>query len=151
MVSLRNLDHEGIDEVHWREFEDYCGQVLAENGYRAQRNVWFSTPERRYQIDVVGIGLGRAICVDCKAWKVGGGTSRARTAAREQKERTVQFKRHGYPRDGKRRKETRFYPLIVTLKSEEVVLDEGVAVVPFQGLNRFIFDFYAYEPELFCV
>lgn len=149
LESLGNLDTETIRETDWRDFEGACAGLLSENGYRAQRNVWFSTPDRRYQIDVVGLGLRRVICIDCKAWTTGGGSSRSRSAVRDQKERTVQFKRWGSHRGIADAEKAPFYPLIVTLRNEDLVLHRGVAVVPFEMLNRFLLDFHRHEAGLF--
>ena len=44
-----------------------------------------------------------------------------------------------------------FYPLIVTLRSEDVTLHGGVAVVPFEMFNTFLVEFDSYEDRLFKI
>ena len=146
LLSLSTLRDGPLHELRWQDFERHCAEVMERNGYRAAGGIWFHDGERRYQIDVVGIHPRRVICADCKAWNSGGGTHRSRKAAEEQKERTIKLKSNvrfvglaGLD----------FFPLIVTLKTEGVVLHEGVAVVPFELFNAFLVDFPCYEGELF--
>ncbi|MFQ6079761.1 MAG: NERD domain-containing protein [Thermodesulfobacteriota bacterium] len=145
---LGQLNEAAIHEVGWRDFESHCATVLEENGYRVLGNVWFRDETRRYQMDIVAVLLRRVICIDCKAWTKGGGSSRARMAAQTQRERTMKLKSvaiKGLPHP----EEMSFFPMVVTLKSEDVVLHEGVAIVPFEMLNTFVVNFDSYEAELF--
>jgi hypothetical protein len=148
---LDRLDDAGINKVGWQDFESHCAHVLERNGYRVPGSVWFRGPDRRYQIDVVGMLLGRVLCIDCKAWKKGGGSSRLMKAAESQKERAIQLERCVSPgvlgdHDG-----MAFYPLIVTLRSQDLQVHEGVAAVPFSALNTFLVDFDLYQEDLFRV
>ena len=148
---LGSLDEAGVKGVGWKDFESHCARVLEENGYRVLGSIWFKGQCRRYQIDVVGALIRRVICVDCKAWTKGGGSSRSRRAAESQKERTIQLKCCMSVRGLGGCGRMRFYPLVVTLRSEDITMHEGVPVVPFEKLNSFIVGFDSYEDELFKV
>ncbi len=148
---LGRLDDIGVKGVRWRDFESQCARILEENGYRVLGSIWFKGQGRRYQIDLVGALMGRLICVDCKAWTRGGGSSRSRRAAESQKERTIQLKGCMSVRGLEGHGGMRFYPLVVTLRAEDITIHEGVPVVPFEKLNSFIVGFDCYEDELFRV
>lgn len=148
---LGRLDDAGVKGVAWRDFESHCARILEENGYRVLGSIWFRGQGRRYQIDVVGALIGRVICIDCKAWKRGGGSSRSKRAAEGQKERTIQLKGCMSVRGLRGCEAMHFYPLVVTLKSEDVTIHEGVPVVPFEKLNSFIVGLDCYEDEIFRV
>lgn len=148
---LNRLDTASIKAVDWRDFESRCAEVLAENGYKVLGSIWFRGPDRRYQIDVVGVLLNRVICIDCKAWTTGGGSSRSKRAVESQKERTLRLKRCVSVRGLAGPEDMDFYPLIVTLRSEDVTLHDGVAVVPFEMFNTFLVEFDSYEDRLFKI
>ncbi len=151
LEALGALDDAQVKRIGWRNFESLCARLLEENGYKVLGSIWFRDQNRRYQIDVVGALLRRVICIDCKAWTKGGGLYRSIKAARDQKERTIQLRRCMSATKLQPRDEMHLYPMVVTLKSEDVTVHEGVPVVPFDKLNSFIVGFDWYEDELFRV
>ena len=135
-------------ELDWRDFESHCARILEENDYTIRAGVWFRDEERKYQIDVVGVILSRVLCVDCKAWARGGGSSRSRNAAELQRERTAKLKEIVGQKGILMDPSMRFYPMVITLKNEGISLHEGTPIVPFEALNSFLVDLDLIEAEL---
>ncbi len=148
---LNHLDCGALVQVGWRDFEARCAEVLAENGYTVLGSLWFRGANRRYQIDVVAVLLRQILCIDCKAWRKGGGSYRSRRAAESQKERTIQLKGRISPKGLPIDDGAVLYPIVVTLRSEDLAIHGGVPIVPFQGLNTFVVDFDSYRESFFCV
>jgi len=137
----------GGKPVDWRNFESYCVTVLAENGYRAQRNVWLKGSDRR-QIDIVAARLGRVLCIDCKAWNRAGGASRTARAVAKQRERTRLLKGQCVERIHAFDPSLPFYPMIVTLKDEGLRIFYGTPIVSFIDFNSFLVHMEEYDDLL---
>jgi len=146
--SLEMLDGKRIRELDWRDFESHCGTVLRENGYSVTGGVCFSNGERKFQIDVVAAAQKHALCIDCKAWKRGGGWGRSIRAAADQLERTTELRSCLECKGLSYLEGLDLYPALVTLHHEGISIHEGVPIVPFEQLNAFLVDFDYYEDEL---
>jgi len=146
--SLEMMDGARITDLDWRDFESHCGDVLRENGYSVIGSIIFANDERKYQVDIVATSLRHALCIDCKAWKRGGGTGRSIKAAEEQLERTVQLRACLEARELTSLRDLILYPAIVTLMNEGTFVHEGIPIVPFELFNSFLVGFDSYENEL---
>jgi hypothetical protein len=146
--SLEMMDGARTIDLDWRDFESHCGKVLRENGYDVIGGIVFANGERKYQMDIVATSLRHALCIDCKAWKRGGGTGRSMRAAEEQLERTVQLRACLERRGPLSLKGLILYPAIVTLMNEGISVHEGIPIVPFELFNYFLVGFDSYENEL---
>jgi hypothetical protein len=146
--SLEMMEGTRITDLDWRDFESHCGDVLGENGYDVIGGIVFANGERKYQVDIVATSLRHALCIDCKAWKRGGGTGRSMKAAEEQLERTVQLRACIEARGLSSLNNLILYPAVVTLMNEGISVHEGIPIVPFELFNSFLVDFDSYENDL---
>jgi hypothetical protein len=149
--SLEMMDGASIIDLDWRDFESHCGKILGENGYSVIGGIVFTNGERKYQVDILATSLRHALCIDCKAWKRGGGIGRSMKAAEEQLERTVQLRASLETRGLSSLGDSTLYPAIVTLMNEGISVHEGIPIVPFELFNSFLVSFDSYENELIGV
>jgi hypothetical protein len=145
---LEVLDGSRISDLDWRDFESHCGTVLRENGYEVTEGICFSNVKRKFQIDIVAAGLKHALCIDCKAWKRGGGRGRSIRASEDQLERTMELRSCLESKGLMHLEALKLYPALVTLQQEDISIHEGVPIVPFEQLNAFLVNFAYYEDEL---
>lgn len=74
---------EKLDGLSWQEFEEYVRDVMSHHDFEVQFRKVFRTPERGYQIDVVGYRKGLYLCIDAK--KYGRGRYRSSSLKNEAK------------------------------------------------------------------
>ena len=159
MVDLEELrgliEEKGIEEaaerLDWSDFEDTVSEIFASNGFRTMKNFRFKTASR-FEMDVVAVKNGMAVCADCKHWGKGRSkTAGIKAAALRQTGRVDEFKKFlkgniiALSRLGLL-PGCKAYPLVVTLFEEELVNVEGCLVVPVWKLNSFLLEIEKYLP-----
>jgi hypothetical protein len=117
-------------EVIWQNFERLAGFIFEKNDFMVNVNTVKTCNKKRRQYDVIARKNSRTFLVECKKWA----GSRYRLSAL--KKAIVQHKER-----------TTFYesitdeaaiPVIVTLIEEQILVHEGVPLVPVTKLNAFI-------------
>ena len=63
-----------LDDVDWKEFEQFCAMVLEEHDWKVQKTFRFKL-KKRYEIDVLARKFNRVLAIDCKHWGVRPGKS----------------------------------------------------------------------------
>jgi hypothetical protein len=127
--SMEELESIG-PRMKWQYFERLVAFVFESNGYDIYVNVVKRFGGAKRQYDVIAEGPRHIIAADCKRWT--GRRYKAsmlRNAADRQIERCLCLK-SGSAKG--------IIPLIVTLMSEDIVIHQGVPIVPIEKLNAFI-------------
>ncbi|HUH79140.1 MAG TPA: restriction endonuclease [Methanoregula sp.] len=118
------------EESVWQNFERLTGFIFEKNDFRVTVNTVKTLDKRRRQYDVIARKGDRTFLAECKRWS---GSryrlSALKKAVLQHKERTAFYEEiaGGEP-----------VPLIVTLIEEEILVFEGVPLVPVTKLNAFI-------------
>jgi hypothetical protein len=68
--------------LSWKDFETFCMRGLQIHGMEAIRGLRFKN-DRRYEIDVLGIGEGLILLIDCKMWSTKGRSGKIESVARD--------------------------------------------------------------------
>lgn len=124
-----------LDEIaialDWRDFEGLTAEILKEKNFSIIKNLVLTKP--RMEIDVVGIGMGVAMLIDCKHWKRYS-VSTLSEAIRKQIERTKHYitKTPGAVA----------VPVIVTLYQDKIDFIDRVPIVPIFQFSSFVDEFY---------
>jgi hypothetical protein len=127
-------------EVVWQHFERLAGFIFEKNDFTVKINTVKTCNKKRRQYDVIARKNSRTFLVECKKWA----GSRYRLSAL--KRAIVQHKER-----------TTFYeditdedaiPVIVTLIEEQILVHEGVPLVPIIRLNAFISELDAHTGEI---
>jgi hypothetical protein len=127
-------------EVIWQNFERLAGFIFEKNDFTVKVNTVKTCNKKRRQYDVIARKNNRTFLVECKKWA----GSRYRLSAL--KRAIVQHKER-----------TTFYesimdedavPVIVTLIEEQILVHEGVPIVPVTRLNAFISELDAHAGEI---
>ena len=142
------MDGASLTGVDWRDFESHCGTVLRENGYGVIGGLCFRNDERKFQIDIVATSIRHALCIDCKAWRSGGGGGRSIKAAEAQLERTTELRSFLSEEGPDSLGELALFPVVVTMMREGISIHEGIPIIPFELFNSFLVNFDSYEDEL---
>ena len=118
------------EESLWQNFERLAAFIFEKNDFRVNVNTVKTLNKKRRQYDVIAKKSNQTFLIECKKWS----GNRYRLSAL--KKTIIQHKER-----------TTFYesisnedaiPLIVTLIEEEILVFEGVPLVPVQKLNSFI-------------
>ncbi|RPI39521.1 MAG: hypothetical protein EHM53_05400 [Methanoregulaceae archaeon] len=122
---------EGVAEGSvWQHFERLTAFIFEQNGFRVSVGTVKTLNRKRRQYDVIARKNGRTFLVECKRWS----GSRYRLAALKravvQHGERVQFYEEITAEDA--------VPVVVTLIEEEILVFEGVPLVPVHRLNAFI-------------
>ncbi|MFW9944599.1 MAG: restriction endonuclease [Candidatus Sifarchaeia archaeon] len=141
-----------VNLLSWKDFEGLVAGILEENDYRCVesfRRIGTSKMQGM-EIDVIGVRGERIVAVDAKMWGVRTGKSSAlKSAAERQRERTERLcgevDRFAEKVGGLPRGIYTLTPILVTWLVEEVILNEGVPIVPVFKLNSFILEISNYE------
>jgi hypothetical protein len=113
----------------WKDFEEFCAQLLRSAGYAVKENVYLSRP--RAQIDLVASGPIFVLSIDCKHWKRAPSLSSLERFAQAQLRRSRLLRRS--------LDDTRpIISAILNLSEPEGTFVNGVAVVPLRALRNFI-------------
>jgi hypothetical protein len=118
------------EESVWQNFERLAGFIFEKNEFAVNVNTVKTQNRKRRQYDVIARKRDRTILVECKKWA---GSryrlSALKRAVLQHKERTAFY-------------ETIMHedavPVIVTLIEEEILVYEGVPIVPVLRLDSFI-------------
>jgi Holliday junction resolvase-like predicted endonuclease len=138
---LKNLD--------WKDFEEFVVNVFSDNNFVVKRNFRFKT-KRRYEIDIVASRGNSVVCVDCKEWSKGRyKKSGLKHAVKNQENRVKEFKK--FLKKNliaqnvlKIEPDSAFYPLIVTLFEEDLIIENNTFIVPVWKLNGFLLELEKY-------
>ena len=127
--SMEELESIG-PRMKWQYFERLVAFVFDSNGFDVSVGVVKKFGGAKRQYDVIAEGPRHIIAADCKRWT--GRRYKAsllRSAADRQVERCTCLKSEA---------EKNIIPLIVTLMNEDIVIHQGVPIVPIEKLNTFI-------------
>ena len=138
--------------LRWQEFEDIAAVALERNNYVAAKNVRFKHAGRRMEIDVVGCRKPLVICIDCKHWRHGTGSSALRRIAEAQVERTRALA-ESLPNvsleiECAKWDKAKFVPAILTLIPVSFKFYDKVPIVPVLQLQDFLSQLPAYTEPL---
>ncbi|WP_230739202.1 restriction endonuclease [Methanooceanicella nereidis] len=125
-----------MDELSWQEFEEYIRDVLSHHDFVVKFRKVFKTPERGYQIDVVGLRNDLCLCIDCK--KYGRGRHRSSSLKTEAKKHYDRCVAHEEAFD------VRSIPIIVTWLDDNLMIENGCVFVPSHMLNDFLLNLDSY-------
>ena len=141
-----------IKELTWQEFEILSTIIGGEFGYEAFTGLNFTTPARKYQIDVILKKNPYILLIDCKHFGGTGKKSALKKAVEEQIERAKALAKKVTDLQEKLKiaswKKIIFMPLIITWLDDEIYFYEKVPVVPFTKLRSFFDDFYIYFKDI---
>ena len=137
--------------LDWREFEEFAGESLEQNGFRTAKHVVFKSKIGRREIDLVAWNDSLLLVIDCKHWLRGLSHSRARQVAQAQVERAKALaERYDLlTRRGVTNPENRFLlPTILCLSEplEEIV--DGVPIVAVSKLISFLYGVSPFDENL---
>lgn len=123
------LAHGYVEEVAetltWRGFERLTAHILRSFGYDVKLNVRMG----RREVDVVGVGRGHALCIDCKQWDRPLPPSMARKILKEL----------GVKCGGLEGLPSRRIAITVSLRMRRPLIERGLgAALPFTGLPEFL-------------
>ncbi|UCH05250.1 MAG: restriction endonuclease [Candidatus Thorarchaeota archaeon] len=146
-----------VNLLSWKDFEGLVAGILEENDYRCVESFRRrgTSKMQGMEIDVIGVRGERIIAVDAKLWGVRTGKSSAlRSAAERQRERTArlcgEMERLAEKIGSLPHGTYTLTPILVTWLVEEVILNQGVPVVPVFKLNSFILEISNYEDMIVC-
>jgi len=156
-ISLGAEPESVVNLLTWKDFEGLVAGILGENDYRCvesfRRRGTLET--QGMEIDVIGVRGERIVTIDAKMWGVRAGKSSAlKSAAEKQRERTArlcgEIERLAEKIGGLPSGKYTLTPILVTWLVEEVILNEGVPIVPVFKLNSFILEIPNYEDMIVC-
>jgi Holliday junction resolvase-like predicted endonuclease len=139
-----------LEEVDWKEFEEFVIRILEEHEFNTFHNFRFKT-ERRYEIDILAVRDDLLLVIDCKKWKRGRYKKTGlKYAVQTQVKRINELKKFLKNNTTLQNKlkldsnDTEFVPLIVTWFEEELLEHDGVLIVPVWKLNQFLLSLSEY-------
>lgn len=126
MEDLESLGH----SMKWQHFEKLTGWVFENNDFEVYVNVIRKNPVMKRQYDVIAENGRHVFAADCKRWAGGRYKASAiKSSVEKHIERCVFLKNFT---------EKPVIPVIVTLMKEDVIIHDGVPVVPIGVLNTFL-------------
>jgi hypothetical protein len=118
------------EETIWQNFERLAGFIFEKNDFRVSINTVKTYNKTKRQYDVISKKSNQTFLVECKKWAGNRyRLSALKKAIDQHKERTL-FYEHITHEDA--------IPLVVTLIEEEILVYEGLPIVPILKLNSFI-------------
>ena len=153
-ISLRNIRErikngnfklELIKNINWKDFEEFCSDILKRNGYKCMNNLRFRLKnKKRHEIDIIAISAIKKILfsIDVKHWK-NGGRARIINAIKNQALRTSNLflkceKIFNHKINLEKYKNFRKIPLLITLNKEDIIFHNGNPIVSLEKLNDFL-------------
>jgi hypothetical protein len=127
--TIEDLETVSVESV-WQNFERLAAFIFEKNDFRVTVNTVKTGNKTKRQYDVIARKNNRTFLVECKKWA----GSRYRLSAL--KKAIVQHKERCSFYESITNEEA--IPVIVTLIEEEILVYEGVPLVPVQKLNSFI-------------
>jgi hypothetical protein len=130
--------------LSWQEFEQIIEVALNINGYATVKRQRFKDQNRRYEIDIIGVGGQVVLLIDCKHWKQSWKRSETKKAVQAQLRRAqaISKDRNIVALEKKLNQRIRgrvvFVPVIVTLSETPVKLHMGIPVVPVLKFGSFL-------------
>jgi hypothetical protein len=156
-ISLGAEPESVVNLLSWKDFEGLVAGILCENDYLCVESFRRrgTSNTQGMEIDVIGVRGERIVAIDAKMWGVRTGKSSAlKSAAERQRERTArlcgEIERLADKIGGLPRGTYTMTPILVTWLVEEVILNEGVPIVPVFKLNSFILEISTYEDMIVC-
>jgi Restriction endonuclease len=126
-------DLETVSEASpWQNFERLAAFIFEKNDFVVQVNSVKTLNKKRRQYDVIALKGDLTFLVECKRWSGGRyRLSALKSATLQHKERTAFYERITGGNA---------IPVLVTLVEENILVFEGVPLVPVTRLNGFIGD-----------
>jgi hypothetical protein len=122
-------EEEAACSLTWKDFEEFCAQLLRASGYAVRENVYLSRP--RAQIDIVATGPLFVINLDCKHWKRAPSRSALEGFALAQLRRSRLLRRNlNDPRP--------IISVILSFSESAGSFVQGAAVVPLRTFRNFL-------------
>lgn len=116
--------------LKWQYFERLVAFVFEQNGFEVEAGAVRTFGGSKRQYDVIASNPRHTFAVDCKRWTGRGYRSTLlRKAAERQTERCMLLRQET---------DRPIIPMIVTLMQEDMLIHEGVPIVPLHKLNTFL-------------
>jgi len=127
-------DHKDLQKISkdmaWQHFEELAAFIFSENDFRVEVRKVKTLKKKRRQYDVIAKRGNKTILVECKKWAGNRyRLSALKAAAQKHKERSEFYKVLT---------NEAAMPIIVTFIEEEILIFEGVPIIPILKLNSFI-------------
>ena len=132
----------------WQEFEDFCDDCFAKDGFDTRKSVVFKDGRRRWQVDLVAIKGQTLLTVDCKHWKSPNYTSKFEKAVDHQKQSLHPLIGHLRTRGILANRKLWALPMIVTLYQPRKSIINDVVLVSLGQLYDFLEHLTPFDPEL---
>lgn len=147
-LSLGSSLNEVCKSLSWGEFEDFCLEVLHENGFAVNKHFRFKSGERGWEIDLAARRGSMMMLIDCKHWNRGHQVSSLRKVA-ERNLACTKALLTVMPDVSDRLKITKlpslsFLPVILTMLKSPVQIHLGVPIVSISQFNEFIYELPEY-------
>ncbi len=147
-----------VKAMDWKDFEGLVAAILEMNEFDCVESFRQRGNELRrgMEIDVIGVRDWTIVTVDAKMWGIRSGKRSAlREAAERQLQRSVRLASELSSLRRRLRSlkpgQYRVLPVLVTWLVEDVVIHEGVPIVPVFKLNSFLLNIPMYEDLLHFV
>jgi protease II len=130
--SIEDLEAVSEESV-WQNFERLAGFIFEKNDFRVRVNTVKTQNKKRRQYDVIAWKGDQTFLVECKKWAGNRyRLSALKSAILKHKERTAFYESIT---------NEKAVPVIVALIEEEILIFEGVPIVPVTKLDAFIKEF----------
>ena len=148
----RGIDIERVCKIAgWREFEDLAALIAESNGYATTKHLRFKSGARRYEIDVLALGMPWSLVIECKRWRRSQQAALRRTANVQMEKASLLAE--ALPNLGKkvgRRVEysLKLVPVVLMLSDVNIETENGVPMVPIVKFQDFVEGFPGYAEDL---
>jgi restriction endonuclease len=126
--------------LSWKEFEQFCRNVLEANRFEVRSNVRFTISKKRYEIDLVAAKWPHLLFIDCKHWRPKGRSGYVKAALKQRIRMNAALKKESVI--GIRTKVSlssfQRLSLIVSLADVTTLSLEETPVVPIFKFNSFL-------------
>jgi hypothetical protein len=140
------------DLLCWQEFEEITAIALRNNNFTVYKNTRFKTPNRKWEIDVIGCKQPIVICIDCKHWIHAISPSTLSKIAIAQADRTKALTETlPNPKlqiDCTTWKNAQFTPAILSLTTNSFKFYNDIPIVPILQIQNFLNQLPAYLHQL---
>lgn len=133
-----------LEEIDWKEFEEFVAEILKKHGFKTHLNFRFKT-KKRYEVDVLAVKGNLSLLIDCKYWKRGRYKKTELKYAVENQEKRVEELKNFLGDNLNLQKQLELFlnnvkliPLIVTWFEEDLLKYEETLIVPVWKLNHFL-------------
>jgi hypothetical protein len=129
ITCIEDLEKVSVESA-WQNFEKLAAFIFEQNDFRVRVNTVKTLNKKRRQYDVIAWKNGKTYLVECKKWAGNRYRLSALIKAIEQHKERTAFYVDVTNEDA--------IPVIVTLIEEQILVHEGVPIVPVSKLNGFI-------------